>query len=93
MVTCPGIEIDTKVNVIAVDRKKLEPPTPQKKINKLSKNSLLLEICSENQGNKLIKVKTLNNNTVVTEVHKTINVTKDTVYSETLEQSTEVNTR
>ena len=36
-----------------------------------------------------MKVKTLDNNPVVIEIHKTINVTKGTIHSVTLEQSTE----
>ena len=85
----PGVEIDTKLNVIAVDKEIKDEIGEPKKISKLNRNSLLIEVQSENQGEKLSRITNVHSNPVIVEIHKTMNNTKGTVFSETMSQSTE----
>ena len=59
-----------------------------KKTSKLNKSSLLIEVKSEAQGKKLKAIKSLSNITVTTELHRTLNIVKGTVLSETMSQCT-----
>ena len=53
----PSIEIWTKINQIAVDKDSKKQISEPKKIKKLNKDTLLIELKSDNQGKKLKEVK------------------------------------
>ena len=86
VLTFPGTDIRTELNVIAVDseiRTKIGNP---KKITKLNKNSLLIQISNEKQGKILKELKTIIKHPVTCEPHRSLNTVKGTVKSETLGQ-------
>lgn len=85
----PGIDIDSQLNVIAADSEiKLKIGKP-KKICKLNKNALLIQVLSEEQGKKLSKLTSVANQLVTSQLHRTLNTTKGTVVSEVMAKSSE----
>lgn len=89
VITFPGVDIDSELNVIAADieiKAKIGKP---KKITKMNRNALLIEIANKEQGNKLLDIKKIDNNIVTTQIHRTMNEIKGTVYSEVMLHSTE----
>ena len=89
VMTFPGTLIDNELNVIAVDKELKESMGKARKISKLSKNSILIEVCNAAQGATLAEIKAIAGHPVVVEAHKTMNITKGTVYSEAMAQSSE----
>ena len=84
VLTFPGINIYTELNVIAADseiRRKIGNP---KKISKLNKNSLMIQITAEKQGKILRELKTVSGHPTVCEPHRSLNIVKGTVLSETM---------
>ena len=87
VVKFPRMEIDRELNVIATDneiKKKIGQPS---KISKLCRDTLLIDVNSEEHGNKLSAIKLIAGNPAVVEPHRSMNQVKGTVYSETLPQS------
>ena len=89
VLTFPGIEIATELNVIKANKDIKEHLAHGYKISKLSKNSLLIEVSSEEQLQKLNKLTNVAGHPVTVQPHRTMNYTKGTIYSENLGNSTE----
>ena len=83
----PSIEIETKINLIAVDKDIKKQISEPKKIKKLNKDTLLIEVKSDNQGKKLKEVKKVANLEVVIREHQSLNQSQGTVYSEAMSNS------
>jgi len=81
VLTFPGVDIETKLDVMTVDTELTEKIGKTQKISKLNKSSLLIEVKSEAQGKKLILIKKLAENTFTAELHRTLNTVKGTVVS------------
>lgn len=84
----PGVDIESELNVIAADADIKKQIGQAKKISKINKNTLLVEIANEAQYDKLRNIKTIDKNPVVIEEHKSLNQVKGTIYSETMSKST-----
>ena len=79
VVKFPRMEIDWELNVIATDneiKKKIGQPS---KLPKLDSDTLLIEVNSEEQGNKLSAMKLIAGDPVVVEPHRSMNQVKGTV--------------
>ena len=85
--TFPSIEIKTKLNLIAVDKDIKKQISEPKKIKKLNKDTLLIEVKSDNQGKKLKEVKKIADLEVVIREHQSFNQSQGTVYSEAMSNS------
>ena len=80
----PRLDIEKKINVIAVDvdiRNTIGEPAEIKKQNK---DTLLIKVKSQNQGRILSGVTKIADYEVDVSEHKSLNQSKGTVYSETL---------
>ena len=85
----PKLNIEKDVNLIAIDKDlkaKIGIPTMIKKQNK---ETLLVKVKSENQGNLLQQIQELAQQKVAVESHKSLNQSKGTVFSEALSNSTQ----
>ena len=80
----PRLEIEKKINVIAVDKDIRESIGEPAEIKKQSKDALLIKVRSRNQGNLLSNVTRIAGYDVEIAEHKSLNHSKGTVYSETL---------
>ena len=89
IVKFPRLDIETKLNVIATDREIKNKIGIPKKISKLNRDSLLIEVKTNSQGKKLMEMKYITGFEVTVNEHKTMNQCKGTLYSETLSNSTE----
>ena len=89
IMTFPGIDINTDLNVILADIEIKEKIGKAKKISKLNKKSLLIEVASKNQLEKLKAITTIAEQPVTIEDHKTMNFRKGLIFSDSLSQSTE----
>ena len=85
----PRLDIDTKLNVIATDKEIKNKIGLPRKISKLNKDSLLIEVKTSSQGKKLMELKRITGLEVTINEHKSMNQSKGTLYSETLSNSTE----
>lgn len=84
----PRMEIDSSLNVIATDadiKKQIGMPNSIKKQNR---DTLLIEVKSEEQGKKLAAIKVIDRHEVYVQEHSSMNQSKGTLYSETLSNST-----
>lgn len=87
VITFPGVEIDSEINVISADREIKGKIGEYRKATKLNKDSLLIEVCSEQQAKALMRVKSVGNKTVTVQPHRTMNTVKGTVLSDAMSQS------
>ena len=85
----PGTYIDSEINVIIVDTEIKQKIVIPKKMTKLNKSALLVQVSSERQGNALSNINKVAEHPVTVQLHRTLNVVKGTVYSETMSNSTE----
>ena len=84
----PRMDIDSQLNVIAVEKDLKKQMGTPKSIKIQNRETLLIEVHSEAQGNKIKKIKKLNNNDVVVAEHTTLNQSKGTLISEAMANST-----
>ena len=84
----PGMELDRNVNVISVDDDIKERLGKPKKITKYNRDSLLIEVNSNEQGNNLLKITQIAGNPVTTRLHPTLNEIKGTVLSDIMSTCT-----
>lgn len=89
VVKIPGIDIESELNVIAADNDIKKQIGQPRKISKMSKNALLIEVANETQSKTIIKIEKIDKNPVIVETHKALNQVKGTVYSEAMGKSTE----
>lgn len=87
VINFPGINIYTQLNVLAADKNIKEKIGKPKKMTKMNKNSILVEVYKEEQMNKLHTLKTIAGHPVTIEKHRTMNFVKGTILSETMSQS------
>lgn len=85
VITFPGTEI-ANLDVISVDTEIKRILGKPRKISKMNKNSLLIQTISEKQGETLMKTSNIAGNPVVSETHRSLNIVKGTVVSETFSQ-------
>ena len=85
VITFPGVDIATKLNVILADKYLKEKIGPAK-MERIGKYSIMITINSEEQKNKLYKIKEITGFPVTIEPHRTLNTIKGTTYSETMSQ-------
>jgi len=90
VITFPGMYIDSQLNVISAENDIKNSIGNLKKITKLNKNSLLIQITEENQIERIRSVTHIAGNPVVIEQHRSMNSVRGTVYSEALSQSSEL---
>ena len=82
------VDIDTKLNVIAVDKEiKMKIGIPSK-IKRLARNTLQIEVRNKEQGEKLMKLETITKEPITVEKHDAMNKVKGTVLSETMPNCT-----
>ena len=81
--------MDTQLIVIATDKEIKTKIGNPKKITKMGKSALLIQIGNENQANLLKQIHIISQQPVTVEQHRTMNHSKGTVYSETMSRSTE----
>ena len=89
VITFPGTDINKELNAIIADKEIKETIGQPGKISKMNKNSLLIEILSENQLRKLNTLKRIAGQLVTIQAHRSLNCAKGTVYSETLSLCTD----
>ena len=85
--TFPRTDIETDLNVIAIDKdikKKIGNP---EKIKRLSKDTLQIEVKTKEQGEKLLTIKEIATENVLIQPHDAMNKIKGTLYSETMSNS------
>ena len=83
----PRLEIETNLNLIAADKdinKQIGKPA---KIRKQNRDTLLIEVKSEQQGNKLKSVREIAQQQVETQEHTFLNQSRGTVLSEAMSNS------
>ena len=83
----PRLEIETKLNLIAVDKDINKLIGKPAKIKKQNRDTLLIEVKSEQQGNKLKGVTEIAQQQVETQEHKSLNQSRGTVLSEAMSNS------
>ena len=83
----PRLDLDTKLNVIATDKDLKAKIGNPSMIKKQNRDTLLIEVKSDAQGNKLKEITALHDQPVQVTEHKTLNTCKGTVYSETMSNS------
>ena len=83
----PRLDLDTKLNVIATDKDLKAKIGNPSMIKKQNRDTLLIEVKSDAQGNKLKEITALHDQPVEVTEHKTLNTCKGTVYSETMSNS------
>ena len=89
VISFPGLDIDHDLNPIAADQDLKTKLGQLAKVSKLNKSSLLVELLSENQLQRLQDLKTVATHPVVTQQHKTMNTVKGEIYSPSLNDCTE----
>ena len=85
----PGAIIDRDINILKTDKELLEKIGKAEKITKSGKNSLLIMAKNQEQANKLLSVKKLDNKPVTVESHRKFNGAKGVIRSRALGQSTD----
>ena len=84
-----GLDIEHDLNPIAADLDLKQKLGQLAKIAKLNKSSLLVELLSENQLQRLHALKTIASHPVVVQEHRTMNTVKGEIYSPSLNECTE----
>ena len=85
----PRLDINKEINLFATSADINKKIGPTKNIRKVAKDSLLIEVHNDNQGQKLANVKSIANLQVLVEAHKSMNQVQGTIYSEALANNTE----
>ena len=86
--TFPRIDIETNLNVIAIDKDiKTKIGNPEK-IKRLSRDTLQIEVKTKEQGEKLMKITEIAKENVLVQYHDAMNKIKGTLYSDTMSNST-----
>lgn len=89
VITFPGVDIDSELNILTADKELKSAIGIPNKTSKLNKNSLLVQVKSENQAKKLLNLKRIDDKIITVELHKTMNFCKGTILSEALSQNSE----
>ena len=84
-----GLDIEHDLNPIAADLDLKQKLGQLAKVAKLNKSSLLVELLSENQLQRLQALKTVASHSVVVQEHRTMNTVKGEIYSPSLNECTE----
>ena len=81
----PRLNLDREANPIAIEKDlKSKAGTLAAKVRKQNKDTLLVKVISEQQGNALKEIQEIATHRVEIVAHKSLNQSKGTVYSETL---------
>merc|ERR1719259_1062742 len=83
----PRIEIESKINLVAEDKYITKQISEPKKMKKLNRDTILIEVKSDNQGKKLKEIKKVTNLEAEVKEHQSLNQSKGTVYSEAMSNS------
>ena len=89
VLTFPGVDINTELNLIRANSEILNKIGKPKKISKMNKRSLLIEVHSSDQLSKLASIKKIADHPVTIQSHRTMNSVKGTIYSMSLSQCKE----